>query len=81
MGIVAPVNKDRLVAKGEEVYQRVKEKLEPEQRGKIVAIEVESGDYFLGGSVIEAGKKARKKHPNKLFYFVKVGFPAVNRRR
>jgi len=81
MRIALTINKEELVAKGQEIYQHLKEKLEPGHNGQIVAIEVESGDYFLGQSVVEAGKKARKKHPDKFFYFVKVGFPAVHIRR
>ncbi|MCR4403750.1 MAG: hypothetical protein NUW06_00360 [Candidatus Acetothermia bacterium] len=75
------VNKEQLVARGQEIYQRLKDQLEPGHNGKIVAIEVESGDYFLGESVVEAGKKARQKYPDKPFYFVKVGFPTVHIRR
>ena len=81
MGVALTVNKERLVARGQEIYQRLKERLEPDHNGQIVAIEVESGDYFLDNSVVEAGKKAKEKHPDKLFYFAKVGFPAVHIRR
>jgi hypothetical protein len=81
MGVAIGVNKEQLAAKGQAIYERLKEELEPAHRGKIVAIEVESGEYFLGDSVVEAAKKARAKHPGKLFYFVKVGSPAVHVRR
>jgi hypothetical protein len=82
MGVVLAINKDRLVAQGEAIYQqRLKSQLEPAYYGQIVAIEVESGDHFIGHSVAEAAKKARAKHPQKFFYFVKIGFPAVHVRR
>ena len=82
MGVTTVINKERLVAQGEELYrQRLKDRLEPAYHGQIVAIEVESGDYFLGKSVAEAAKKARAKHPQKFFYFVRIGFPAVHVRR
>jgi len=78
MEVVKPFNINRFVAKGEEIYQqRLKDKLEPTHYGQIVAIEVESGDYFLGESVIEAGLKARAKYPDKIFHFIKIGFPTV----
>lgn len=73
---------NRLVEQGEEIYQKqLKDKLEPDYRGQIVAIEVDSGDYFLGRNVIEATDKAKAKHPDKYFYVVKVGFRAVHKRR
>jgi len=72
------MSKERLVARGQEIYQRLKDQLEANYLGKIAAIEVESGDYFVGDSVVEAAKKARAKHPDKLFYFIKIGAPAVH---
>ena len=75
-------SRHKIPAKGQEIYdQKLREKLEPAYRGQIVAIEVDSEDYFLGASVIEAVKQGRKKHPDKLFYLVKIGFPAVYVRR
>ena len=82
MDAVPAVNKERLVARGEALYQqRLKSQLDPTYHGQIVAIEVESGDYFIGKSVTEAARKAREKYPEKVFYFVKIGFPAVHVRR
>ncbi len=72
------VNTQEIARKGEEIYQKeLKEKLEKEYIGKFVAIEVESGEYFLGETQMEATTKARKKFPDKITYLVKIGFPAV----
>jgi len=60
-----------------EIYQKNKQKLEPENKGKIVAIEVESGNVFIADTVIEAGTKARLKYPEKFFYFKRIGYQAV----
>ncbi len=81
MGAVVGVNPKELAARGREIYERLQQELDPTCRGKIVAIEVESGEYFLGDSVAEAARKARAKHPEKHFYFVRVGFPFVHLRR
>lgn len=82
MDTVRTVNKNELVVQGQKIYETLlQEKLEPEHKGKVVAIEVESGDYFLGKSVVEAARKARLKHPEKLFYFAKVGYRAMHIRR
>ncbi len=75
-------SKRQIADKGQEIYDRkLKSKLEPKYRGQIVAIETDSEDYFLGTSVVEVVKEARKKYPDKLFYFVRIGFPAVHIRR
>lgn len=82
MDAMPVVNRERLVTQGEVIYQqRLKGRLEPGYHGQIAAIEVESGDYFIGQSVPQAAKKARAKYPHKLFYFVKIGFPVVHVRR
>jgi hypothetical protein len=66
--------KSVLVVKGEEVYERNKKKLEKTYRGKIVAIETESGTIAgIGQTLDEAYEKAIKKYPRKKFYFRKVG--------
>lgn len=70
-------HKDELSTKGEAIYSKIRERLEPEHKGEIAAIEVDSEEYFLGRTVVEAAQKARQKHPDKFFYFVRIGFPAV----
>jgi hypothetical protein len=72
------INKDEIIDKGERIYAAIRSKLEPEHKGEIAAIEPESGDYFLGKSVIEAIDKAREKYPDKVFHVVRIGFPALH---
>lgn len=73
------VSVDNMPAKGRGIYQKqLKGILEPEHKGEIVAIEVDTGDYFLGKTVIEAVDKGREKYPAKGFYFMRVGYKAVH---
>ncbi|MDZ7292300.1 MAG: hypothetical protein ONB44_21135 [candidate division KSB1 bacterium] len=74
---VFKINKKEFVAKGEAVYERLRKKLEKKYHGKVAVIEVDSGDYFLGDTLIEADTKAKAKHPDKVFYAVKIGYPAL----
>ncbi len=72
------IHAKRLAEVGERLYEeRLKSKLEPKHNGKIVVIDAESGDYFLGENLHEANERARKKYPNNVFYAIKVGYPAV----
>lgn len=71
----------RLQSKGERVYQRLKPKLEPRYRGKILAIEVESGQYLVGKDELEVALKAVKKFPGKQFSFFRIGYPSVHKLR
>ena len=58
----------KLVSKGKEIYTKLRDELEPQHKGEIVAIEVDSGEYFFGRTVIEATGKGREKYPDKVFY-------------
>lgn len=59
-----------------QIYEQIKEKLKGWE-GKFVAIDVESGDYFLGANPLEAHKKGQKKHPYKKFFYKRVGSKAA----
>jgi len=74
---LSPVERHAARARAKTLYEAMQGTLETRYHGKIVAIEVESGDYFVGETVLEAGRKARAKYPEKVFHFFRVGFPAV----
>jgi hypothetical protein len=71
-------NVDEFVRRAEEVYAtRLREVLEPEHMDEFVAIEPESGDYFLGTTLSQATGVARKTYPNRLTHVMRVGHRAA----
>jgi hypothetical protein len=73
---------ERLTRRGERLYQtKLKALLEPDYTGMFAAIEPDSGDYFLGKRMAEALDNAKAKHPDKLVYLVRVGFPVAIKMR
>lgn len=67
-----------LARKGYRIYQKnFKPVLEPEHLGEYVAIEVDSGDCFLGHDLDNALELAERKCPKKEFFVLKVGELAV----
>ncbi len=74
---VLVADKRQIATKGKATYQRLQADLEKNYLGRFVAIEVESGDYFVGETLTEADAKAREKYPDRVFYVVRVGRPAV----
>lgn len=68
---------EELSQKGMAIYQKISGKMEEKNLGKYLAIEVESEQYFLGETMIEAMAKAKERFPDKLFYFVRIGSPGV----
>jgi hypothetical protein len=57
--------------------ERLQAQLEATHRGQFVAVEPESGDYFLGRTPTEATLAARQAHPDRLTFLIRIGFSAA----
>lgn len=65
---------DDLVECGQNTYkQRLASILEPSHLGEFVAVEPDSGQYFLGSTASAALVAAHAALPNNLFYLTRVG--------
>jgi hypothetical protein len=65
---------DDLVERGSSIYrQEFVSVLEPSHLGEFVAIEPDSGRYFLGSTASAALVAAHSSMPNNLFYLTRVG--------
>lgn len=71
------VNVQKLADEGSKVYEKIKSQYEPKYIGKFLAIEVESKKAYMGKDGAEALVLARKNHPDKVFYLVKIGYAAA----
>ncbi|MBC8229527.1 hypothetical protein H8E77_08275 [bacterium] len=68
-----PINKREFARKAKAIYETIRDEMEANYIGKSVAIDPETGDYFIGNTGIEATDKGREKHPDKIFFLVRVG--------
>ena len=60
---------------GDEIYERdIRRQVEDAYHGKIVAIDVNSGDYAIGDTVSAASKRLRKRLPDADVWSVRVGY-------
>lgn len=75
------IENDELLKKGKMIYKRIKSKLENKFKGKVIAIEVDTGKYIIGEDELEVAIKAKNKFPDKVFAFFKIGYPAVHKLR
>lgn len=75
--ITKRTNIQKIAEKGAKIYESIKSRYEPAQNGKFLAIDVNSKDTYTGNTSSEAVELARKAHPNKVFYVVKIGFSAA----
>ncbi len=60
---------------GDEIYERdIRTQVEAACRGKIVAIDIDSGDYAIGDTVLIASERLREKRPGADVWSVRVGY-------
>lgn len=65
---------EKIAREGTKIYENIKLSYDPKEKGKFLAIEIESKKAYLGTSSAEAVELARQHHPNKIFFVVKIGF-------
>lgn len=64
--------------KAKSIYEeRLRTSLETDHRDKFVAIEPDSGDFFIGSTYSESVTAARKAHPNRISFVMRVGHDAA----
>lgn len=67
-----------VIARAKEIYeQRLRNSLEAKHRDQFVAIEPDSGEFFVGETFDAAVKKARSKYPSKLSHTIRIGHAAA----
>jgi len=63
----------KLIEKAKALYEQYRPYLQ-KWRGKFVAIDPISGDYFIGNTPADAIRAARQKYPTREFWVVKIGY-------
>ena len=64
--------------KAKRIYEeRLRAELEPNNRDKFVAIEPDSGDYFVGSTYGESVMAARNAHPKRISFVIRIGHEAA----
>jgi hypothetical protein len=58
---------------GDRIYGSIAPQLEAEHKGKVVAIHIESGKYFVGLNELDAYEQAEKTIPGCKVVFYKIG--------
>ena len=66
---------DEIVARGKEIYeQQLKSKLEPQNNGKFLVIDIETGEYEIDEDDLTAALRAYKKNPDGARYEMQIGY-------
>jgi hypothetical protein len=71
---------EEFARRGEEIYERsILPRICPEDDWKVVAIDLETGDYEIDKDEIAADHRLRARHPEALFWFRRVGSRYLHR--
>ena len=66
---------DDIAQRGEQIYDaQLRDVLEPDQIGKFVAIDVNSGDYMVADTILGAANGLSAKRPGSENYIMKIGY-------
>jgi hypothetical protein len=72
--------KDEHARLGTELYEReVRPQVEDGNRGKIVAIDVDTGAFEMADNGLTAANRLLAHHPDAQIWCVRIGYPAVHR--
>jgi hypothetical protein len=68
-----------ITRRGKQLYeQRIRSVVETDANiGKIVSIDIETGDYEIGDDLISTGDRLFARHPGAALYGARIGFNAV----
>ncbi len=66
--------------RGQTLYERtLRDELESTERGKLLVLDIETGDYEIDSDDVAAVQRARAKRPEGAFYILRVGYPTAYR--
>lgn len=72
---------NKIYSEARKIYKKLKSHLASQYKGKIVAIDVTSGNYIIGKDELDAALKTKKQFPGKVFNFFRIGYPVVHKFR
>lgn len=71
-------SKEELARRGQALYEsKVRAKVAPQNEGKIVAIDIESGAFSVADNVLPATKKLFERYPDAQPWVIRIGHRAV----
>jgi carotenoid cleavage dioxygenase-like enzyme len=73
------IDSQQISQRGKQLYEQgIRAKVEREENiGKIVSIDVETGEYEVGNDVLCSSEALLAKHPDAALYGIRIGYNAV----
>ncbi len=72
--------KEDVVRRGKELYeQHIRAKVEAGNKGKMLIIDIETGEFEMDDNELTAIRRARAKHHDAVLYGMRIGFPTAHK--
>ena len=71
--------KEEFARRGDEIYERIRRQVEPKNKGKFCAVDIETGEYEIAEDELEAGDKLQARIPQAQIWMVRIGSRYVHR--
>jgi len=70
------LSREEVAQRARKLYQEsIRQQVEQEENvGKMVVIDVETGEYGIDKTGLEAARYLRKKHPNARLFGIRIGY-------
>lgn len=76
----AQFTREEIVQRGKEIYERnIRPLVEAGNEGRVVAIDVLTGEYELAGNATVSSGQLRARLPEAVIFFMRVGYPTMAR--
>lgn len=70
-----PQSVEMLGERAREAYQQIQAQVEtPENIGKIIVLDADSGDYEIDDIGIESSRRLQARHPGATLYALRIGY-------
>jgi hypothetical protein len=74
----AATNYIKIARRGQAFYRSIREKVENrENMGKIIAIDINTGNYEIDDNLLEASDRLQQEWPEAVMWLERIGFSAV----
>lgn len=72
-------SKEEFARLGDDIYNKLRQQIEKNNFGKIVAIDIQTGEFEIAQDTMTATKKLYDKLPDAQPWVVRIGYRAVHR--
>ena len=76
----AQFTREEIVRRGKEIYERdIRSLIEAGNEGRVVAIDVLTGEYELADTATSSFSQLRARLPEAVVFFMRIGYPTMAR--